>query len=499
MSLLCNSAQCRIGSDFAVDFLVSSLSSFLSDYGGFSCFGGGLRSFCLQLYCKARGFGAKASGFCLYVLDLSSVPCGQINMGAVRMRRLLVLLICMILCFPVAFSAKASCCALPAPTVSTDVESYSELNAFFRKFVTEFPKREAGTDSEAEAATFLSEQFMRCRLTSYSEYFGGGEGYYQKFSYRASDKSKNSQNVIGIKTSANSQGLVVIGAHYDNYAERVKDGQGNKLTGSQGAADNGTGVSVLVWLAEYLDSVELPFDLMFCLFGAEEDGCQGAEAFLSALMQEQRDSILLYINFDSIGAGDHLYLYCDEFTTGHENYLRRLALQDGLSLAENPLNRKLLTSGWQGYPYSHKGLASDNAVFLEHRINSAGFFSFAWSSSKSYMAESDSKPSVHHTAKDNLNTLDELYGDSMIKTMVNVSVFAARVLQDSDFVTEMEKSSASSFDYRWMISANLWAGVTISVWIALIVAVFCVYWILKGRISPKEEPKITVFGDELDG
>ncbi len=415
------------------------------------------------------------------------------------MRRFFALLFCMILCFPVAVSAAISCRAQTYPTADEESESYSGLNAFFRKFVTEFPKREAGTQSEAEAAEFLAEQFVQLRLTAYSEYFGEGEGYYQSFSYRANDKSKSSRNVIGVKTALNAQGLVVVGAHYDNYADRVIDDKGNKLTGSQGAFDNGTGVSVLMELVNIAGLVEFPFDLIFCLFGAEEDGMQGAEAFLSDLTQEQRDSILLYVNLDSIGAGDSLYLYCDEFATAHENFLRSLAAQKGLLLAENPLNRKILTSGWQGYPYSHIGLASDNAAFLSYGINSASFFSFAWSSSKNYMAESDSKPSVRHTAKDNLNTLDELYGEAMTETMGRVADFVTQVLQEPDFVLEMKKSAESRFDYRWMLSTNLWAGVSVAVWIVLILGTLCGYLVLKGKIPPKKEPKFNVFGDGLDG
>lgn len=410
-----------------------------------------------------------------------------------------MLLFCMILFFPTANVSALSCRAQIDSPVEEDAERYVGLNAFFRTFVTEFPKREAGTQSESEAADFLAGHLARFRLTAYAEYFGEGENFYQPFSYRTNDQAKNSRNVIGVKPSSHAQGLVVVGAHYDNYAERVTDENGNKLTGSQGASDNGTGVSVLMELVDAIGDIELPFDLIFCLFGAEEDGMQGAEAFLSSLTQEQRDSILLYVNLDSIGAGDHLYLYCDEVSTAHESYLRRLAEREGLLLAENPLDRKIQTTGWHGYPYSHIGLASDNAAFLSYGINSAGFFSFAWSSSKNYMAESDTKPTVRHTAKDNLNMLDELYGDAMTETMSKVATFVTQALREPDFVTEMRKSVESGFDYRWMLSVNLWVGISVALWIALIPGILCGYLILKGKISSDGKPEITVFGDGLDG
>ena len=95
--------------------------------------------------------------------------------------------------------------------------------------------------------------------------------------------------------------------------------------------------------------------------------------------------------------------------------------------------------------------------------------------------------------------MDERYGEAMTETMGRVAEFVTQVLQEPDFVLEMRKSAESRFDYRWMLSTNLWAGVSVAVWIVLILGTLCGYLVLKGKIPPKEEPKFNVFREGLDG
>lgn len=378
-------------------------------------------------------------------------------------------------------------------------EGDSSLKEFFRSFVSGYEVRDAGTQSESNAATYLSSYLGEIgQLRTFADYFGSGEDFFQRFEY-VSGSLKSSQNVIAVYDCAESDRMVILGAHYDNYAARVTNQTGVSLTGSQGAVDNGSGVAVVAELIERITAQTYPFDIVFCFFGASEDGMRGADAFLSEIGQAKREKILLYLNFDSIGAGDNLYLYCDEFSTKHDVYLRSIAERIGIGLATNPLNKKSTLSGYQGFPYAHIGLMSDNVAFLSQGINSANFFSFAWGSPQSYLSESENKPSLSHTAKDNLVMLDELYKDEYLKTMERVVELVTAALADESFAASMEKSAQTKFDYRWMLSANLWAAFDVIMWIGLVIAVFCVYWGWKKKTPAQKPPEMIVFGDGLDG
>ncbi len=101
-----------------------------------------------------------------------------------------------------------------------------------------------------------------------------------------------SRNVIADRSAVPGNGKVlVIGAHYDT------------TPGTQGANDNGTGVSTLMTLSAELADVQLPFDLRFILFGSEEVGLLGSRHYVEGLSQSEIASIVAMINIDSTGSG----------------------------------------------------------------------------------------------------------------------------------------------------------------------------------------------------
>ena len=101
-----------------------------------------------------------------------------------------------------------------------------------------------------------------------------------------------SRNVIADRSAVPGNGKVlVIGAHYDT------------TPGTQGANDNGTGVSTLMTLSAELADAQLPFDLRFILFGSEEVGLLGSRHYVEGLSQSEIESIIAMINIDSTGSG----------------------------------------------------------------------------------------------------------------------------------------------------------------------------------------------------
>ena len=102
-----------------------------------------------------------------------------------------------------------------------------------------------------------------------------------------------SRNVVAeLNNDIEDDETLVIGAHYDT------------TPNSSGANDNGSGVAAALVVAEELSDDELPFDLRFVLFGAEEIGLNGSFAYVGGLGEGESENILAMINLDVVGTGD---------------------------------------------------------------------------------------------------------------------------------------------------------------------------------------------------
>ena len=104
-----------------------------------------------------------------------------------------------------------------------------------------------------------------------------------------------SRNVIAEKPgNSESGGTVVVGAHYDTTSD------------TQGANDNGSGLSTLMTIAELTADTEYPFTVRFVLFGAEEIGLFGSRHYVDALAEDQIAETIAMLNIDVPGSGKHL-------------------------------------------------------------------------------------------------------------------------------------------------------------------------------------------------
>ena len=102
-----------------------------------------------------------------------------------------------------------------------------------------------------------------------------------------------SRNVVAeMNNDIEDDGTLIIGAHYDTTPD------------SPGANDNGSGVAAALVVAEELSDDELPFDLRFVLFGAEEIGLNGSFAYVGGLGEGESENILAMINLDVVGTGE---------------------------------------------------------------------------------------------------------------------------------------------------------------------------------------------------
>ena len=104
-----------------------------------------------------------------------------------------------------------------------------------------------------------------------------------------------SRNVIADKPGNSESGdIVVVGAHYDTTPD------------TQGANDNGSGLSVVMTMAELTADTDYPFTLRFVLFGAEEIGLFGSRHYVDTLTDEDIEDTIAMLNFDVPGSGERL-------------------------------------------------------------------------------------------------------------------------------------------------------------------------------------------------
>ena len=113
-------------------------------------------------------------------------------------------------------------------------------------------------------------------------------------------EQNDSQNVIAeMPGTAADGGIVVLGGHYDTVAD------------VPGANDNGSGIAALVTIAAEVAGESYPFTTRFISFGSEELGLLGSGAYVDSLTEEEREAVIMMLNFDALATGDVVGLLGD--------------------------------------------------------------------------------------------------------------------------------------------------------------------------------------------
>ena len=100
--------------------------------------------------------------------------------------------------------------------------------------------------------------------------------------------TKNSYNVIIEKPGSQSDAWIIVGAHLD------------AVSISPGANDNGSGVAATLEIARILKNVDCKVGVRIINFGAEEQGLQGSNHYVSNTLSST-DNIQLMLNLDQLG------------------------------------------------------------------------------------------------------------------------------------------------------------------------------------------------------
>lgn len=199
--------------------------------------------------------------------------------------------------------------------------SQQQLTAYVRR-LQEFGTRNAFSDTQSE--TF---GIGAARRWIFNEFVRVGNGRlnveFQDFPLSYNGYLANQSNVVAtLPGKGDSDGYIVIMAHYDSRPPDVTDG----VSRSTGANDNGSGVALLLETARIMSSREWNQTVVFLATSAEEQGSYGARYFAEdAFLDGQK--ITAVLNYDGVGgrAGipQNARLFATDFLTSAHGALGR--------------------------------------------------------------------------------------------------------------------------------------------------------------------------------
>ena len=231
------------------------------------------------------------------------------------------------------------------------------------------------------------------------------------------EKSNLSQNIEVLKTGE-SEKTIIVGAHYDS-------------VGTHGVDDNGSGVSVVLENALRMANVQPQYTIRYVFFGSEEIGMCGSRAFVESLSEKEKEDIVLMINIDSVLAGDYLYMYGGTINEsgGVENV--EAVIKAAEIAKEIGLDIHLPPEGNSDYPYPTGQKRSDHAPFSEVGIPYIYFEANNWENGSP--DETEKYGLIMHTDMDNLDFIEDEYGERAQNTLGSYSTLLYSLLWEKDW------------------------------------------------------------------
>ena len=301
------------------------------------------------------------------------------------------------------------CGLIPAPAAHAD--NYGDAAAGWLNYIdANFPYRWSMTESNTRMRNWLvstittmgySPQLLYCEGDSPLGW-GWREGY----------------NIEFRKPGASAQEIVVC-AHYDG-------------TETNAAEDNGTGVSVLLELAQRFQNMDTPYSIRFLLFDIEEYAYVGSTYYVQ---HQDVSNVICCINLDSIGIGDSLYGYSGDYEG--DTLVRAWPLEQALATASYlGLDLKTLPENYQGdncRPPA-KTTGSDQTPFNAAGIPYLYIATAYWTDAPANGLQQTADPSIpdgkimHVTEFDNLAFLTSHFGNRIYTHMSQTSQLVTYLL-----------------------------------------------------------------------
>lgn len=198
----------------------------------------------------------------------------------------------------------------------------------------EFTGRKTGTHGNQKAQGFIRARFKQLGVKAF------GSDYIQSFSFthysvkgwllpgrRYKTVYPSASNLIGyLPGTERPERFIVISAHYDHLG--IKNG-----TLYPGADDNASGVAALMAMAAWFSANPPRHSIVFAAFDGEEEGLQGAKAFLAAL-PFPRAQLALNLNMDMISHNDRneIFLAGSRYSPALKPLLAQVALHSAVKI-----------------------------------------------------------------------------------------------------------------------------------------------------------------------
>jgi Zn-dependent M28 family amino/carboxypeptidase len=270
--------------------------------------------------------------------------------------------------------------------------------------------REAGTPGNLAARAYVRNAFAAIGL---EPAIGGRYEQPFRFTSRGQWFVRRGSSVRAIDNAANLIGLVrgtgrtsrtlVVSAHYDHLGVR------NGVV-YPGADDNASGIAALLECARYIHDHPLAHPVLFAAFDAEEEGLEGAKAFMRAPPVAPKD-LAIDINFDMVSRNDRHEIFAAG--TYHEPWLR--------PIIDDVQRRTPVTIryGHDRPPRLGGGLEdwtpqSDHAVFHDHHVP---FIYFGVEDHPDY-----------HKPTDTANKIDPVFFDQVAEMLLDAVVAIDRAI-----------------------------------------------------------------------
>ena len=284
-----------------------------------------------------------------------------------------------------------------------------------------YPGRIAGTKSEREMALFILSILLE---GGYSETDVSVNSFVIPNSvpameepnnkYDCGKKSNNSQN-IGVIKRGEREETIIVGAHYDS-------------AGTHGVDDNGSGVSVVLENALRMIDSQTYYTIRYVFFGSEEIGMCGSSAFVKALSQKEIENIVLMINVDGVLAGDYLYIYGGHIDEQGNINNTEAVLKAAETAKKISVTIQLPPEGNPDYPFPTGQKRSDHAPFNDIGIPYIYFSPNNWETGSP--VETKEYGIIMHTEKDDLDFIEDKFGDRAKNTLISYSTLLYKLLQE---------------------------------------------------------------------
>jgi hypothetical protein len=161
-----------------------------------------------------------------------------------------------------------------------------------------FEGRRTGSKGNRMAQFYLKDRFKQIGIQPYHN------TYEYPFFFPEGDKQTMGTNLFGY-IKGKSDSIIVVSAHYDHLG--IKKGE-QKDSIYNGADDNASGVGALLAIAAYFTKYTPEHTLIIVAFDGEEEGLQGAKAFLKQ-PPVPAARMVLNINMDMVSRNDKNELY----------------------------------------------------------------------------------------------------------------------------------------------------------------------------------------------